>query len=127
MSQIYIRIYLSKNGRLFIMRKVILRMNEQYNYDVIKKLVDSNGNKMNAAIKLDCSLCTIDRLINKYKLEGKSGFVHKNRGRRPSTTFPFDTKSTVIDLYKTKYFNAKPAHFSQLLLKHEIFHKVNTL
>ena len=34
------------------MRKVDLRMNEQLKYDVIKKLVVSNGNKKNAAIKL---------------------------------------------------------------------------
>ncbi len=32
------------------MRKVDLRMNEQFKYVVIKKLVDSNGNKKNAAI-----------------------------------------------------------------------------
>ena len=30
------------------MRKVDLRMNEQFKYVVIKKLVDSNGNKKNA-------------------------------------------------------------------------------
>ena len=38
------------------MRKIDLRMNEQFKYVVIKKLVDSNGNKKNAAIKLNCSL-----------------------------------------------------------------------
>ena len=61
------------------MRKVDLRMNEQFKYVVIKKLVDSNGNKKNAAIKLNCSLRTVNRLIIKYKMEGKLGFVHKNR------------------------------------------------
>ena len=64
------------------MRKVDLRMNEQFKYVVIKKLVDSNGNKKNAAIKLNCSLRTVNRLIIKYKMEGKQGFVHKNRGRK---------------------------------------------
>ena len=51
------------------------------------KLVDSNGNKKNAAIKLNCSLRTVNRLIIKYKMEGKQGFVHKNRGRKPATAF----------------------------------------
>lgn len=101
------------------MRKVELRMNEQYKYDVIKKLVDTHGNKKNAAIKLNCSLRTINRLIIKYKTEGKAGFVHKNRGRKPTSAFSPLTKQNVIDLYRTKYHNANIKHFSQLLAKHE--------
>lgn len=101
------------------MRKVYLRMNEQLKYDIIKKLVVSNGNKKNAAIKLNCSLRTVNRLIIKYKMEGKQGFVHKNRGRKPATAFTDDIKAKVIDLYNTKYFGANLAHFSQLLNKHE--------
>ena len=69
------------------MRKVVLRMKEQFTYDVIKKLVDSNGNKKNAALKLNCTLRTVNRLILKYKNEGKAGFIHKNRGRKPASTF----------------------------------------
>ena len=101
------------------MRKVILRMNEQYKYEVIKKLVESDGNKKNAAIKLNCSLRTINRLISKYKSKGKLGFVHKNRDRKPAISFSADVKADVIDLYKKKYSDANLLHFSQLLLKHE--------
>ena len=85
------------------MRKVELRMNEQLKYDVIKKLVDTDGNKKNAAIKLNCSIRTVNRLIIKYKKEGKQGFVHKNRNRKPSTTLSDELKMLVIDLYQTKY------------------------
>lgn len=53
------------------MRKVILRMNEQHKYSVIKKLVESNGNKNKAALKLNCSIRTINRLIINYKMEGE--------------------------------------------------------
>lgn len=108
------------------MRKVDLRMNEQLKYDVIKKLVDSNDNKKNAAIKLNCSMRTINRLIIKYKEEGKQGFVHKNRGRKPVTAFSDDIKAKVIDLYNTKYFGANLSHFSQLLAKHEGIHVSDT-
>ena len=97
------------------MRKVDLRMNEQLKYDVIKKLVDSNGNKKNAAIKLNCSLRTVNRLVVKYKEEGKQGFVHKNRGRKPVSTFSDDIKAKVIDLYNTKYFDANLLHFPSFL------------
>lgn len=34
------------------MRKVNLTMNEHKKYDIIKKLVDNNGNKQRAAIEL---------------------------------------------------------------------------
>ncbi|MFR2767812.1 MAG: hypothetical protein ACLTAI_05660 [Thomasclavelia sp.] len=49
------------------MRKVDLRMNELKKYEIIKKLVETNGNKKRAAIKLGCSLRTVNRLILKYK------------------------------------------------------------
>ena len=50
-----------------MMRKVDLRMNELKKYEIIKKLVETNGNKKRAAIKLGCSLRTVNRLILKYK------------------------------------------------------------
>lgn len=101
------------------MRKVVLRMNEQYKYVIIKKLVDTNGNKKNAALKLNCSVRTINRLIKVYKNEGKKGFVHKNRNRKPSTTISNEVKQRVIDLYRTKYYGSNFTHFSELLLKYE--------
>ena len=58
------------------MRKVILRMKEQDKYDVIKKLVDHGENKKRAALNLGLTVRQINRLINKYKEQGKSGFVH---------------------------------------------------
>lgn len=57
-------------------------MNEKEKYKIIKKLVDTSGNKKRAAIKLDVTIKTINRLIAKYKEAGKAGFVHGNRGRR---------------------------------------------
>ena len=108
------------------MRKVNLRMNEQYKYEVIKKLVDTHGNKKNAAIKLNCSVRTIDRLIIRYKAEGKTGFIHKNRNRQPISAFPVEVKNKVIDLYRTKYSGANLLHFSQLLAKKENIHVSDT-
>ena len=58
------------------MRKVELRMNEQEKYEVIKDLVDHNGNKNRASKKLGISRRQIDRLIIIYKEKGKAGFVH---------------------------------------------------
>ena len=57
------------------MRKVILRMKEQEKYEVIKELVDHNGNKNRAGKKLGISRRQIDRLIIIYKEKGKAGFI----------------------------------------------------
>lgn len=54
------------------MRKVNLRMKEQNKYDVIKELVDYNGNKNRASLKLGLSVRQINRLIKIYKEKGKS-------------------------------------------------------
>ena len=65
------------------MRKAELRMNEKEKYDVIKELVDHNGNKNRAAMKLNLSRRQIDRLIIKYKENGKYAFIHGNRSNNP--------------------------------------------
>ena len=97
------------------MRKVELTMNEQNKYLIIKKLVESNGNKKRAAIKLGCTIRTVDRLILKYKNQGKSGFVHGNRGRTPSVAFPLDIKNKIIRLYLDEYPDANFTHFCEIL------------
>ena len=102
-----------------IIRKVVLNMNEQNKYDVIKSLVDHNGNKQRAALKLGITVRHLNRLIKGYKEHGKEFFVHGNRGRKPANTIQDDIKSTVIDLYRTKYFDANFAHFTELLCSFE--------
>ena len=100
------------------MREVNLRMNEIYKYQVIKKLVDSNGNKNNVAIKLNCSRRTIDRLLIKYKDFGKAGFIHGNRNRKPASTIHPAIKQQVISLYQDRFLDANLTHFSEFLAKH---------
>lgn len=85
------------------MRKVELRMNEKEKYEVIKDLVDHNGNKNRAAKKLGISRRQIDRLIIKYKEKGKSAFVHGNRNKKPVSTLDKSISEDIVLLYKNKY------------------------
>ena len=101
------------------MRKVELRMNEQEKYDVIKELVDHNGNKNRAAKRLDISRRQIDRLIIKYKEKGKSGFIHGNRGHVPTKTLDKSISENIILLYKNKYYDFNFSHFKKFLEKKE--------
>jgi transposase len=94
-------------------------MDEDQKYEIIKKLVDSDGNKKTAAMKIGCSERHINRLIKGYKDEGKAFFIHGNRGRQPAITLPSDTKQLVLDLYRTKYSDCNLTHYSELLEQRE--------
>lgn len=94
-------------------------MNEEKKYETIKKLVEINGNKKRAAITLQCSVRNINRMILGYKTSGKEFFSHGNKGRKPAHTIPEKTKALILDLYRTKYFDATYTHFTELLEKHE--------
>lgn len=97
------------------MRKVELTVNEQKKYEVIKKLVETDGNKNRAAMTLGVTRRTIDRLILIYRSEGKEGFSHKNKGRTPSNALSKETINEIVTLYENKYYDANFRHFGELL------------
>ena len=94
-------------------------MNEQEKYEVIKELVDHNGNKNRASKKLGISRRQVDRLIIKYKEKGKSGFVHGNRTKKPANTLDKSISEDIILLYKNKYYDFNFNHFKEFLKKKE--------
>lgn len=94
-------------------------MDEQRKYEVIKKLVETKGNKDRAAMTLGITRRQVDRLINAYKEKGKAAFVHGNRGRKPAITTPDEVRKNVVDLYRTKYYEANFVHFTELLARNE--------
>ena len=101
------------------MKEVKLRMKEQNKYEIIKELVDHNGNKGRAALKLDISLRQVNRLIIKYKKDGKLAFVHGNRGHLPVKALDKSISEDIILLYKTKYYDFNFNHFKEFLEKNE--------
>ncbi len=104
------------------MRKVELRMNEQLKYDVIKELVNHNGNKNRASKKLNISVRQVNRLIHIYKEKGKSGFVHGNRGKCPTKALDKSIPENIILLYNTKYQDFNFCHFNDYLNEFEDIH-----
>ena len=108
---------------VIIIRKVELSMDEQKKYEVIKSLANhSNPNKQRAAITLGCTVRHINRMLKGYNEHGKSYFIHGNRGRKPANTIPDDIRDLIVDLYRTKYYDANFEHFTELLGKHEDIH-----
>lgn len=94
-------------------------MTEEDKYLVIKKLVETNGNKNRAAIALNCTVRHANRMILGYEKEGKAFFIHGNRGRKPAHSIDDNTKQLIIDLYRTIYWDANFTHYAELLAKHE--------
>lgn len=97
------------------MKKVELRYMENHKYEIIKNLVDHNGNKKRAASKLNCSIRTINRLIICYKKYGKAGFIHGNRGKSPACAIPKDIKSKIISMYLDEYSDTNYVHFCEII------------
>lgn len=98
-------------------------MNEQKKYEVIKYLADHpDGNKDRAAMTLGCTKRHINRMLAGYRKEGKAYFIHGNKGRKPATTIPDDTRNLIINLYRSKYYDANFQHYSELLELHEQIH-----
>lgn len=94
-------------------------MDEQKKYEVIKKLADEGGNKDRAALTLGITRRQVNRLLKAYSEQGKAAFVHGNRGRKPATTIPDDTRAKIIDCYQRKYYDANFTHYTELLESHE--------
>lgn len=102
------------------MRKVELSLKEDYKYKTIKKLVETNGNKERARIKLGLkSIRQINRLIAGYKKYGKEFFVHGNHGRKPKHALSNELKDEIELLYTSKYFDCTYTQFTEYLAERE--------
>jgi hypothetical protein len=102
-----------------VIRKVELTMKEKEKYSIIKRLVDTNGNKKRAALKLGCTVRTVNRLVVGYKEQGKEFFVHGNREKTPVNAIPQAVRRKALDLYQEKYLGANITQFQELLLERD--------
>ncbi|MGL4383019.1 MAG: ISNCY family transposase [Bacilli bacterium] len=101
------------------MRKVVLSMKEHNTYEIIINLVEKQGDKKRVALKIGCTIRSVNRYIIQYKEHGKEAFSHKNKGLKPSITLPSELKSNFLSLYDGKYQNANFKHFNKLLKERE--------
>ena len=59
-----------------------LNMFEEKKYKVIKKINNGQQSKERGEVELDLSRRQINRLVNKYRKEGKAAFLHGNTDRK---------------------------------------------
>lgn len=96
-----------------------LNMFEEKKYKVIKKINNGQQSKERGEVELDLSRRQINRLVNKYRKEGKAAFLHGNTNRKPATTIPNKIKKRILTLYRTKYESFNVTHFVEKLTEDE--------
>lgn len=78
-------------------------MNEKEKYEVIKELVDHNGNKNRASKKLGISRRQIDCLIIKYKEKGKSAFIDGNQSKKPVNALDKSISEDIFQISRVEF------------------------
>ena len=101
------------------MRKVELKPMEQRKYDIIKNLVDNNGNKQGASLKLGITIRQVNRLIIKYKEKGKESFIHGNKFTNKHRKISTELEKQIIHLFNEKYRDFNFKHFHEYLNSEE--------
>lgn len=101
------------------MRKVLLSMEAQEKYEIIRRLAEGSITKATAAVKIGCTLRHVSRLLRRFTQEGESAFLHGNIGRKPSHTLSDKQKADIISLYNSKYWDANFTHCCELLGKYD--------
>ena len=109
------------------MRKVELRMNELFKFNIIKDVAYKRTSVRRASALLNCSVRNVYKLMKLFETKGKDGFVHGNRNRKPAITLPIELADEIKILYSNKYLDANFKHFKELLEKINIFVSYNAL
>lgn len=78
---------------------------EKFVYETIVKVVNGLISRKEAMFELNKSRQQIYRLINIYHSEGKTGFIHSNRGKESKTKIKKSIIEELEQLYLDKYYD----------------------
>ena len=88
-----------------------LSKKEEEKYNIIQKVVSGEYTKQEAVEELGIGIRQINRLIIKFKNEGKEGFAHKTKGKESKRKISSEIKEEIVNLYITEYFDYNFTHF----------------
>lgn len=92
---------------------------EEKKYLIIGQIMDGLITKKDAGEKLNVSIRQINRLIIKYKEEGKNGFIHKNKGKTPHQKIEENIKKEIVNLYLKEYYDYNFSHYYEDVIKNK--------
>lgn len=98
---------------------------EEFKYNTINKVVNEEISIKEAMIILNQSRRNINRLINKYKNEGKDGFIHKNKGKENKLKKSITIINELENLYLNEYYDYNfTAFYDEINNKYNISYDV---
>lgn len=97
------------------MKRIMLTMNEDKKYKVIKAVAEKRKEKKRACVELGLSTRQVNRLIQDYQKGGKAIFSHGNRGKTAKHAVPKETKKQVVELYQSFKIQPNVKHFTEIL------------
>lgn len=104
-----------------------LKEKEQKKYEIIEKVVNNEMSKKDAENQLKLSGKQINRLITVFKEQGRSGFIHKNRGKVNPNKKASNIISKIKELYIKEYYDYNLEAFYEVIesqYNNIIFHYV---
>ncbi|MFA7018030.1 MAG: hypothetical protein WC239_03450, partial [Sphaerochaetaceae bacterium] len=84
-----------------------LTPNEQMKYNTAKEVIDLGSTETairRGKTKLGCTRKTLLKYMKWYESEDLSLFSHHNKGHKPVTTKPEETRKLIKQLYKETYY-----------------------
>jgi hypothetical protein len=89
--------------------------------DVIRDVCEKRITQINAAKLLNLTRRQVQRLVNKYRIDGSSGLVSLRRGQPSNRRFSPEFKQKTLNIIKDKYADFGPTFANEKLLeKHNI-------
>ena len=98
---------------------------EELKYITVEKIINSEITIKEAMYILNQSRRNINRLVNKYKIEGKDGFIHKNKGKENKNRKSDKIINDLENLYLKEYYDYNfTAFYDEIYEKYDISYDV---
>ena len=98
--------------------KVFMSKREVIVYSVISSYRDGEYSRLEAALKLNLSEKTTQRLTKKVREHGVEGIKHLNCGAKVHNKISEDIRKTMVELYKTRYSSFNFKHALEMIETH---------
>lgn len=98
---------------------------EELKYITIRKIINNEITIKEAMYILNQSRRNVNRLVNKYKTEGKDGFIHKNKGKENKNKKSDKIINDLENLYLKEYYDYNfTAFYDEIYEKYDISYDV---
>lgn len=98
---------------------------EELKYITTRKIINNEITIKEAMYILNQSRRNVNRLVNKYKTEGKDGFIHKNKGKENKNKKSDKIINDLENLYLKEYYDYNfTAFYDEIYEKYDISYDV---